>query len=47
MEPPTENDLKFIKNIILTKPTYIAEIPFRVQNYGEAVQLLAKYKKKS
>ena len=45
MEPPTENDLKFIKNIILTKPTYIAEIPFRVKHYSEAVQLLSKYKK--
>ena len=39
MEPPTDDELLFIKNIILTKPTYIAEVPFRVSNYREAVAM--------
>ena len=45
MEPPTEQELLIIKKIILTKPTYIAEVPFRVSNYGEAVALWCQYKK--
>ena len=45
MNPPTEEELKFIKEIILTKPTYMAEVPFRVNNYGEAVKLWGQYKK--
>ena len=39
MNPPSQDELLFIKNIILTKPTYMAEVPFRVNNYGEAVKL--------
>ena len=45
MEPPTEEELLFIKKIILTKPTYIAEVPFRVSNYSEAVAMWGQYKK--
>jgi len=45
MNPPTDEELKFIKEIILTKPTYMAEVPFRVNNYGEAVKLWGQYKK--
>jgi len=45
MNPPTHDELTFIKNIILTKPTYIAEVPFRVSNYAEAVSLWVQYKK--
>ena len=45
MNPPTQDELLFIKKIILTKPTYMAEVPFRVSNYGEAVKLWCEYKK--
>ena len=45
MNPPTNDELKFIKNILLTKPTYMAEVPFRVTNYAEAVSLWGQYKK--
>lgn len=46
MNPPTQEELFFIKKMILTKPTYVAEVPFRVSNYGEAVKLWSEYKKK-
>ena len=45
MNPPSQDELLFIKNIILTKPTYMAEVPFRVNNYGEAVKLWGEYKR--
>jgi|TARA_B110000438_G_scaffold260124_1_gene269990 hypothetical protein len=45
MSPPCQQDLTFIKNTILTKPTYIVEIPLRVSNYAEAVAMWGQYKK--
>jgi len=46
MNPPTKQELSFIKKTILTKPTYIAEVPFRVSNYAEAVTMWVQYKRK-
>ena len=45
MNPPTNEELKFIKDTILTIPTYMAEVPFRVTHYAEAVTLWSQYKK--
>ena len=33
-----------IKNILLTTPTYVSKLPFKVENYSKPIELWNKYK---
>jgi len=38
------NHYKLIKNILLTTPTYVSKLPFKVNNYSKPLELWNKYK---